>query len=283
MSQRKFLPKGETDVSAPTVKNPWAIRFMDSQKREDSAKVRLIAFHYAGGSASAFRLWDKELGSNVSLVAVELPGHAGRYSEPILTNVREIAEQAAQHLLPYLDRPFFVFGHSAGSMIAFETTKIWSRPPYNLAPRCFFASGDPAPHFTRLQQHEVPSHKIADDDTFDRLITDRYKDPTLAQMKKEYPDLLAALRKCLRADMTAYETYKLADDARLPCPIRTFAGMNDTRIVEFYEYLDEWQQYSDTPCTDEPTLLPGGHFYFNSDAKPIVSAILKQIRSFSEL
>lgn len=278
--QRKFLPKEETTNAPAVLKNPWGLRFIESQKREETAKIRLVAFHYAGGSSSAFRLWDRELGSDIALVAVELPGHAGRFAEPMLTDIHEIAKEVAKNLVQFLDRPFFVFGHSAGSIIAFETIKIWAKPPYNVAPLCFFASGDRAPHFPRLDAHESPSHTVNNNEEFDKIITRRYQDPTLETVKKNYPDLLESLRKCIRGDMTAYERYKLRDHTPLPCPIRAFAGDNDIRLIEFPEYLDEWQQYASKQTSDPPALIPGGHFYFNTDAKPVVSRILREMKPF---
>jgi len=272
---RKFLPPEERPPAG--MKTPWGLRFLDSQKREGSAKYRLIAFHHAGGSASAFRLWDRELGNDIALVAVELPGHSSRNAEPLLTDIHQIARQAAIGLLQFIDRPFFVFGHSFGAWIAFETLKIWSKQ-YNIAPLCFFASGGIAPHMPRI---DPPVHVVTDNDEFDKILVDRYQDTTLETLRKEYPELLAALRKNIRADMTAYETYTLQDKSPLSCPIRVFSGSEDHKLVSNPNYLDEWQLYATPSTTESTTLIPGGHFYFATDAKPVVSVVLRYIKAFA--
>lgn len=176
-----------------------------------------------------------------------------------------------------------MFGHSAGSLIAFETIKVLSKPPYNLTPLLFIASGGRAPHFPRLISATSPTHLAETDEEFDRLMVERYQNRTLERVKNEFPELLSVLRNTIRADMAAVETYVLKDNTPLPCPIKAYTGSDDKYVIAPPEYLNEWQLYSAAPTKAGPTLFDGAHFYFEENAKPVTKAILQDIAEFLQV
>ena len=69
--------------------NNWFIPF----KQQNDADIRLFCFHYAGGGASIFRKWYKDLIDYVELVSIQLPGREGRFNEPLLNNISEVVDK----------------------------------------------------------------------------------------------------------------------------------------------------------------------------------------------
>jgi medium-chain acyl-[acyl-carrier-protein] hydrolase len=92
------------------------------------ATIQLFCFPYAGGSI--FRGWSDALAPEVELWLAHLPGRERRISEPPLTSIGVIAQQASEALRHYAVRPFALFGHFMGALVAFEaaaTRVTWPR------------------------------------------------------------------------------------------------------------------------------------------------------------
>src|SRR5258708_10641426 len=84
------------------------------------ARLRLFCLPYAGGGASIFRLWPAGLPSGVEVCAIQLPGREARLKEAPFNHVRPLTLALTPVLEPFLDRPFALFGHSIGALVAFE-------------------------------------------------------------------------------------------------------------------------------------------------------------------
>ena len=91
----------------------------------DQPHVRLVAFPHAGGSASTFRDWPRELPPTISLCAVQYPGRGPRHAEVACANLEQLCDSVIDALLPTLDcgLPFAFFGHSFGSIVASEVAR----------------------------------------------------------------------------------------------------------------------------------------------------------------
>ena len=110
------------------------------------ARLRLLCFAHAGGSALVFHKWPDKLPWYVQVCAVQLPGRERRLSEPFITRMSELIHQLSDALLPWIDRPVALLGHSLGAKVAFEfVRRIRERAN---APEIvhLFVSGCAAPH-----------------------------------------------------------------------------------------------------------------------------------------
>src|SRR5207248_8086141 len=102
-----------------TAINKWFL----APRQNAQAKLRLFCFPYAGGGSSVYRGWAERLPRDVEVCLAQLPGREARLRETALTSLSQIVDELAEHIKPYLDKPFAFFGHSMGAMIAFELAR----------------------------------------------------------------------------------------------------------------------------------------------------------------
>ena len=97
-----------------------------------AARVRLVCLPFAGGGASAFRTWPQELPLDIDVWAAQLPGRETRFADPAYTRMDRLVSDLAAAVCPNLDRPYALFGHSIGSLVALELVRELrrqGRPP----------------------------------------------------------------------------------------------------------------------------------------------------------
>lgn len=202
--------------------------------------------------------------------AVQLPGREGRLREPALRSVPNVVEAVGPALLPFLDKPFAFFGHSMGTLLAFEVAR-WLRRTGNVAPIHLFVSGRSAPH-TRHDQQRL---YILDDANFVREIVDRYNG--IPQVVLQDTELLHLFLPTMRADMEVVETYTYTEEPPLSCPITAFAGTQD-RLVGLAG-LETWR--AQTHQAFATRMFPGDHFYLQQERAALIAAIARSLVSHS--
>src|SRR6267154_4769985 len=84
------------------------------------ARWRLYCLPYAGASAGIFRSWLELLPPDIDIWGVEYPGHGTRISEPLIDRIERLAEPLADAVAAETGMPYAFFGHSMGSLVAFE-------------------------------------------------------------------------------------------------------------------------------------------------------------------
>lgn len=91
----KHFPSVKPAVVAQT--NLW----LNRPKQNSRAKMRLIAFPYAGAGASVFYPWVNFLPQSIELCCVQLPGREGRLAETAFTRIQHMVRAAAEVFLPF--------------------------------------------------------------------------------------------------------------------------------------------------------------------------------------
>ncbi|MGW5885127.1 thioesterase II family protein [Streptomyces koyangensis] len=79
----------------------WIRRFQPPPE----AEVRLICFPHAGGSASFFFSVSRGLAPRAEVLAMQYPGRQDRRSEPNVPDMTQLANKAADSLVPFTE-PF---------------------------------------------------------------------------------------------------------------------------------------------------------------------------------
>ncbi|MEV0232198.1 alpha/beta fold hydrolase [Nonomuraea sp. NPDC050786] len=215
----------------------------------DAPGLRLICVPYAGGGAAMFRQWRLPDDLACEVWAVQLPGRESRFRERPLRRIEPVVDALAHELLPLLDRPYALFGHSMGALLAFELCRRLRRDGKALPVR-LLVSAHRAPHLPgwRPAASTLPQprllHRLAE-----------MAGPSRSVVMD--PDLLAAMSPTIRADFELCETYRYTPDDPLDVPITCFAAFDDPEVR-----IDEmlaWREH--TTVGSRLFTFPGGHLF----------------------
>ncbi|AUH38862.1 thioesterase II family protein [Streptomyces sp. CMB-StM0423] len=237
--------------------NPWFGRSEPAQ----GAAFRLFCLPYAGGSAAAYRDWHALAPHDIQICPLELPGRGSRILEPPLTRLPQLSGALAEALAPHLDRPFAVFGHSMGGLLAFELTRTLRRCRRPL-PAHLFVSAVAGPDAPRTRP---PVHRASDADVVDEL---RALGGTPRELLED-EELMRLMLPTIRADFSALETYRYRPEPPLPVPLTVLGGTDDPLVP--VPGLEGWHRQTDVDAAVR--LLPGGHFFLHSAAAGVMAVI----------
>ena len=224
------------------------------------AHVTLFCLPFAGGGAGVFRDWPAGLPPGIEVCPVHLPGREARFGEPAIGDLDALVDPLLEGLLPHVDGPFALFGHSMGGLIAFELADRLRRR--GMTPAWFFASGTRAPHLPPRPdiRHELP------DDQF--LAAVRQLNGTPPQLL-ENPEIMSLMLPTLRSDFQLVETYRYRPRPPLECPIVAFGGRDDADVLR--EDLEAWRQQAAGHF--EMHVLPGDHFFITPSRDEVLWVI----------
>src|SRR5262245_53203055 len=95
----------------------------------ERVRMRLFCFPYAGAGAAVFRDWPRWFPPEIEICPVALRGRDSRWQEPPIDRMAVLVERLATELLPFLDMPYALVGHSMGGIVAFELARHlqWNR------------------------------------------------------------------------------------------------------------------------------------------------------------
>lgn len=248
-------------MSATSSTSPWTPRIRPSS----AARVRLFCFSHAGGGASAYRTWPREAPADIDVCAVQLPGREERIREPLLASIDVVAREASLALLPYLDRPFAIFGHSLGALVGFEVARELRRRGH--LPEHIFASGRVAPD----EPTSLPPIHSLPDSVFLEEMQRRYRAIPAAVMQE--PELLELFTPLLRADLGLIETYRYVEGEPFACPITALGGVDDHMCSR--DQLAAWERQ--TRGDFLLRMLPGDHFFVNPERAEVLRIIASRL------
>jgi medium-chain acyl-[acyl-carrier-protein] hydrolase len=224
----------------------------------------MFCFSYAGGSAHAFSQWAQAISDQVEVVGIQLPGRGARMFEPAFTSLPTLVHDASVAMLPYLNKPFVLFGHSMGALISFELAR-YLRARGIPKPLHLFASGSGSP------RHREPKLRstMSDDELIEELISLNDHAPGVLTNT----ELLRIMLPTTRADFKVCETYVYRPSTPLECPITAFGGVEDVEVPE--ERLQLWEE--ETSARFSLHMFPGGHFYLHTASALLLEALTKEL------
>lgn len=235
------------------------------RKPRPQARLRLFCFPYAGGGASVYRTWADDLPAAVDVCAVQLPGRESRMSEPAYTSMDTLVAALIPALTPFFDLPFAFFGHSMGSLIAFELTRALRRQQRR-QPLHLFASGHRAP---QIPDEDAPIYDLPEDEFIQEL---RDFNGTPEQVLQN-AELMTLLLPVLRADFQTVGTYSYRPEPPLTCPISAFGGTQDQDVSQ--EQLGAWREQTTGEFSQR--MYPGNHFFIHSVRDPLVRDVAQDV------
>lgn len=224
------------------------------------AQIRLFCFTYAGASVQAFINWNTFVPDFIEVLGFELPAHGRRLVEstPCRTS-QEAAKYIADALEPVLDRPYALFGHCLGAVLAYEATRILkdrgARQPVHL-----LASGARAPH------HGIPigDVKHMNDDQF----IDHFNKVYGASMDiLRSPQLGPLVLPMVKADAYMTQEYCYSPGPPVAYDVTAIAGEDDPYTT--MEHMQSWGQHTTGKVSSR--LYPGNHFFFLDRAQEVLA------------
>lgn len=225
------------------------------------AKVRLLGFPYAGGTASIFNSWPSQLPPFVEVCALHLPGRESRFREQPFTRLEPLVESLAEGILPLCNKPFAFFGHSMGALIGFELIRFLQKQ-YQTIPFHFFASGCSAPQMIRRDRH---IHHLPEPEFLREL---RRLNGTPKSVL-EHAELMKLMIPIMRADFEICETYAYSPEPPLNCPITAFGGSQDRDVSK--RKIAGWRDQTNAHFSQY--MFPGDHFFLHTAEKQLLHRI----------
>ncbi|MGW8553713.1 thioesterase II family protein [Streptomyces tubercidicus] len=229
------------------------------------AAPKLYCFAQGGGSAAEYLRWARDL-PGAEIHAVQLPGRGSRLNEPVFTSMDPLVEGLLANM-PLGAAPYAFFGHSLGSLIAYEVTRALREADRPLPAR-LVVSGYPAPHLPRTSQE---LHTLPDAELIETVSRTHGGIPEEVLASAELRELAAI---ALRADYQVLETYSWRAGEPLSLPITVFGGRADHVTAE---QLQAWQDLTTGEVTVQQ--FPGGHFYLREQPAPVLRSLAGALRS----
>jgi medium-chain acyl-[acyl-carrier-protein] hydrolase len=228
-------------------------------------KTKLFCFAYAGGSASFYAPWKKQLGPYIEMHAFEYAGRGRRVTDPLFGSINDMVDDIMNQLTPHFcNSSYALFGHSMGGSVVYELTKRISVAKLPM-PREIFISGKGAPH---LPKRHTILYKLQDPEFRINLIKlggvsdDFFDTPELAQL----------FLPVIRNDLRLAETYVVEEIIPVDCNISVLHGKEEDLNEE---EINEWRQYTNGTCKWYP--FSGGHFFIKDHTADITNIISRTL------
>jgi medium-chain acyl-[acyl-carrier-protein] hydrolase len=217
----------------------------------------------AGAGPGSYSVWRDTAPEGLDVVAVHAPGREERFTEPPVTSMPLLAERVAREIAAAADRPFALFGHSAGGRVAREVAKrLASTGSSGSAPRVLFVAGSAPP-----DRVEPDVSALTDADLLGWVADWGGTRPELLRD----PGFAAAFLPVLRADLevsrTAHATWSEAE--RIGIPLVACTGTDDLSATR--EMGAAWSPW--TRGEFELRTFDGGHFFPVTAAKQVLAAV----------
>jgi medium-chain acyl-[acyl-carrier-protein] hydrolase len=229
------------------------------------ARLRLFCLPFAGGGASAYRPWAKLLLPAIELCPIQLPGRENRLRESPYTDIVPLIEALADQIKPYLDKPYALYGHSMGALLAFELTRTLQRQNAPL-PLTLFLAARRAAH---LPPRRPPIYSLPDPELIQAL---RHLGGWQEEIT-EHQELLDILLPTLRADLTLGSLYRYSADTPLHCPLQLYTGRDDPDVPP--DDMEAWREHSTQ--SSSLRIFSGGHSFLRSHRDALLEAITSSL------
>lgn len=224
------------------------------------ASLRLFCLPYAGGSSTTYLRWPLSINSNVELITLDPPGRSRRLMERPLDRIDALVELLASEILPWLDRPYALFGHSNGALVAFELARHLTA--IGKPPLAFFAAAKAAP--SRIDEQDG-WHQLSDPD----FLTQLHKADYLSDDFVAHPELAQLFLPTLRADFALSETYRYRPAPPLPCRLAMISGASDDSL----DAADRCAWAAEFAGGASWDVIPGDHLFIEDHPQQVISVV----------
>ena len=230
------------------------------QPRPDASR-RLYCLAHAGAGASSFSSWGRAAPPDIEIAAIQLPGRESRLDEEPLTRLPVIAQMISEAIASTDDRPFALFGHSAGGKLAVHVAAQLEAIGH--CPRHAFISGAPAA-LSNDRIHNLSHNK------FLQAIASRFG--SLPARITDDSEVWKIFERPLRADMEALEMDDLSP-IPLATPLTIIRGARDNVVAD--SHSANWNMWNRGKVQYE--VVDADHFSYRTTPQPYLKVIAKRL------
>ncbi|AXM95356.1 thioesterase II family protein [Pseudomonas plecoglossicida] len=220
--------------------------------------LTLFCLPHAGASAMGYARWRRSVPAWLDIRPLELPGRGSRLGEPLATDLVDLAAQLALELRGETRRAYALFGHSMGSLLAFELAcalRALGLPP----PQALLVSGGAAPAQRDYLRFRTP---MSDE----QLLGELARLQGTPDEALQDPELMRLALPVLHADFLLCGRYRYQPSAPLQCPLHVLAGSQDTASEA---QLLAWRELAATEFSLK--LFDAGHFFIQTQERAVLA------------
>ena len=221
----------------------------------------LICFPGAGAGASVFLPWVNRVPAFAAVLACQLPGRENRIDEPLASSLADAADNVAAAYLAARParRPFVLFGHSMGGMLAFEVGRRLADKGRIASAMILSASAPP---------NIVRKNTVIDDAALRDLLIGY--DPDNRRITGN-AELYAALAPVISSDIAMLRRHQLnAGTPPLDLSVHLMSGAADTIVP--VGSVARWADFFLGETTHHE--IEGGHFFPFRESQDQVLALI---------
>jgi acyl transferase domain-containing protein/surfactin synthase thioesterase subunit len=236
----------------------WLIR---NRNNTQEIETRVFCLHPVGAGASMFSHFMYNPPKNTDVLAFQLPGRENRIDEQPYEQVDALVEDMAMAILPLLDKPFIIMGHSFGGIVGFELIR-YLRKNFGKQPMHLFISGTIAPQLTKKwKERDVISETAIFTNSEEKL---------LALMSYiDDVDFLKRILPIMRKDMPLIMNYLYTEEALFDFPITGFAADKDEVVLD--REVECWKEQTTAPFSLE--VVEGDHWFLSRNRDLILKRL----------
>ena len=234
---------------------------------ERNPRLRLFLFHHAGGSRLTYRRWVRQFPGDWQIHAMEAPGRGFLRGQPACDDFSGLVDRLLTELLPQLDRPFALFGHSMGGLVAHELAhRLCTRGLP--APVWVGVCAPPKPTDDALRTRALQSD--------DALRTWLQKVGGLQEEIVRSRVLWQRVSSAIRHDLTLIRDWQSdREPPRLAVPLSCFAGTDD--VLAPPRSMTAWRHR--TTRFLGLHVYPGHHFFLHDHRVDVIRQVVAEVRS----
>ncbi|MFE9765305.1 thioesterase II family protein [Streptomyces sp. NPDC005808] len=210
--------------------------------------VRLFCLPFEGVSAGVYLPWTEVIGPSVVVTPVELPGRGSHPRTKPCGSLEPLMAEIMPFVVRMCDRPFALYGHGFGALLAYEIAARFEWEHDAVAER-LYVSGSGVSHRPNLERSVGHLSEAA----MVRRLRDRGRMPPVARDPRRAGRAMSALR----ADIAVMEAYRRNPRHVVHCPVTAMGGRRDPSVTG--ADLAGWRRCTRRAMRVE--MFPGDHYF----------------------
>jgi len=245
-------------------------QFTSGEKSTQRQRINLICLPFAGASIYSYRDITTQIADFINIIPVELPGRGQRISEPLLSDIHKIVDDAFLQIKAHINIPYAIYGHSLGTLLGFLLVKRILNEDLPQPIHLFFSGrGGPS-----VQDKDKHIHALPKKEFIKKL--QEYEGSPQEILNDE--SIMEFFEPVLRADFKAVSNYPYNEDTPFNIPITVMIGTTENTT---YKEAMKWQD--ETSKEISLRQFPGGHFFIYQHSQEIGRIFSHTLQHFLEI